>query len=295
MNFLIAIGSKEYSGPTLKLGMRVARAFGANVTIAYVGEKIGAFSTSEVRLAQENLDKWDVDRPGVDVLGWAWDFLAKNDYLSDDVVNEGFGENRIVQTDDDRCELHLEGSRSDELDLILRYGDIISQLRDEVSRSNIDVTIIGGSRKRRMAHDLIQYIDSSIFVVNEYNPDQDYRVLLAVNEAANTKKAVKFGVRVASAFQLGVDMLTVDESSIFADDNTSAAAWAEKIMRRSNTAYNLKMESGSFVEKAVSAASDNHIIVIGASQKSPLAKFFRGSKPLEILKSCHCPVLIVKQ
>ena len=90
-------------------------------------------------------------------------------------------------------------------------------------------------------------------------------------------------------------MLTVDESSIFGDDNTSAAAWAEKIMRRSNTAYNLKMESGSFVEKAVSAASDNHIIVIGASQKSPLAKFFRGSKPLQILKECHCPVLIVKE
>ncbi len=295
MNFLIAIGSKEYSGPTLKLGMRVARAFGANVTIAYVGEKIGAFSASEVRLAQENLDKWDVDRPGVDVLGWAWDFLAENDYLSDEVVDEGFGENRIVQTDDDRCELHLEGSRSDNLDLILRYGDIISQLRDEVSRSNIDVTIIGGSRKRRMAHDLIQYIDSSIFVVNEYNPDQDYRVLLAVNEAPNTRKAVKFGVRVAQAFELGVDMLTVTESNMFGDDNRASADWAEKIMRRSRTKHTVKIESGSFAEKVVSEASDNHIIVMGASQKSPLAKFFRGSKPLKILKLCSCPVLIVKQ
>jgi nucleotide-binding universal stress UspA family protein len=295
MKFLIAIGSKEYSGPTLKLGMRVARAFNADVTIAYVGEKISSFSTSEVLMAQENLDNWEVNRRGVDVLEWAHEILKERKYITAEESAEGIGANSLVQTDDDRCEVFLEGTQSDEVKLILRNGEIISQLRDEVSRSEIDVTIIGGSRKRRMAHDLIQYIDSSIFVVNQYNPDQNYRVLLAVNDAANTRKAVKFGVRVAQAFELGVDMLTVEESTIFGDDNKVSTGWAEKIMRRSNTKFTVKNESGALTDIVVSEASDNHIIVLGASQKSPLAKFFRGSKPLKILKSCSCPVLIVKQ
>lgn len=295
MKFLIAIGSKEFSGPTLRLGMRVARAFKADVTIAYVGEKISPFSTSEVRLAQENLDKWDVNRPGVDVLEWAFQFLAENNYLSEKMTQEGFRENKLVQTDDDRCEVFLEGTQSDEVALILRNGEIISQLRDEVVRSEIDVTIIGGSKKRRMAHDLIQYIDSSIFVVNQYKPEQDYRVLLTVNDAPNTRKAVKFGIRVAQAFKLGVDMLTVSETSIFRDGYRASSDWASKLIRRSGINHEVKMETGSFAEVVVSLASDNHIIVLGASHRSPLAKFFRGSKPLRVLKSCSCPVLIVKQ
>jgi hypothetical protein len=90
-------------------------------------------------------------------------------------------------------------------------------------------------------------------------------------------------------------MLTVEESTIFGDDNKASTGWAEKIMRRSNTKFTVKNESGALTDIVVSEASDNHIIVLGASQKSPLAKFFRGSKPLKILKSCSCPVLIVKQ
>lgn len=294
MNFLIAIGSKEYSGPTLKLGMRVARAFGANVTIAYVGEKIGAFSASEVRLAQENLDKWDVDRPGVDVLEWAFQFLAENEYLSNEMVKEGFGENKLVQTDDDRCELLLEGAYSDELNLILRYGDIISQLRDEVSRSNIDVSIIGGSGKRRMAHDLVQYIDSSIFVVKNFQPDQDYKLLLSVNDAPNTRKAVKYGVRVAQAFELNVTALTVSETSLFREGYTASSEWASKMLRRSGIDHEAKLEGGKFHEIVVSLAGDDHIIVMGSSTKNPLIKFFQGSKPLKIMNACQGPILIVK-
>lgn len=146
-----------------------------------------------------------------------------------------------------------------------------------------------------MAHDLIQYIDSSIFVVNQYKPEQDYRVLLTVNDAPNTRKAVKFGIRVAQAFKLGVDMLTVSETSIFRDGYRASSDWASKLIRRSGINHEVKMETGSFAEVVVSLASDNHIIVLGASHRSPLAKFFRGSKPLRVLKSCSCPVLIVKQ
>ena len=109
MKFLIAIGSKDYSSPTLELGMRVAKAFNAAVDIVYVGEKISAFSTSEVKLAQENLDNWEIDRKGVDVLQWAYEYLVENKYIRSDPENSDFNTDKLVQTDDDRCEVHLEG------------------------------------------------------------------------------------------------------------------------------------------------------------------------------------------
>ncbi len=148
MKFLIAIGSKEFSETTLELGMRVARAFKASVTIVYVGEKISAFSTSEVLMAQENLENWELDRQGVDVLEWAYNYLVENDYISSSAEKEGFIGDKLVQTDDDRCEVFLEGKHTQEVGLILRNGDIIQQLRDEVKRSEIDVTIIGASKKK---------------------------------------------------------------------------------------------------------------------------------------------------
>ncbi|HIM73912.1 MAG TPA: universal stress protein [Candidatus Marinimicrobia bacterium] len=294
MKFLIAIGSKEYSEPTLELGMRVAKAFNAGVTIVYVGEKISAFSTSEVQLAQENLENWELDRQGVDVLEWAYEYLINHDYITSSGDIEGFTGEKLVQIDDDRCEVYLEGNHTQEVGLILRNGDIINQLRDEVKRGEFDVTIIGASKKRRMIHDLIQYIDSSIFVVKNYQREKHYKMLLAVNDAPNTKKAVKYGVRVAQSFDLYTTAVTISSTADFREDYKKASAWADKFLRRSGVEYETRLEHGKFTETMNAIATDNHIIVMGSSTKSPLVKFFKGSKPLKVCEECNCPALIVK-
>ncbi|HBN45481.1 MAG TPA: universal stress protein [Candidatus Marinimicrobia bacterium] len=294
MKFLIAIGSKEFSETTLELGMRVARAFKASVTIVYVGEKISAFSTSEVLMAQENLENWELDRQGVDVLEWAYNYLVENDYISSSAEKEGFIGDKLVQTDDDRCEVFLEGKHTQEVGLILRNGDIIQQLRDEVKRSEIDVTIIGASKKRRMIHDLIQYIDSSIFVVKNYDRKRTYKMVLAVNDAPNTKKAVKYGVRVAQAFDLEINALTISNTKEFRDNYKKASAWADTFLRRAGVKHSINLEYGKFIETINLIAGDDHIIVMGSSTRSPLTKFFTGSKPLNVCEKCNCPALIVK-
>ena len=66
MKILIAIGSKEFSKPTLNLGMKVAQAFNAKTTIIDVGEKISEFSSQLVELAQDQMESWDFDPH----LGW---------------------------------------------------------------------------------------------------------------------------------------------------------------------------------------------------------------------------------
>ena len=292
MKFLIAVGSKDYSGPTLELGMRVAKAFNAAVDIVYVGDKINAFSTSEVILAQENLVNWELDRQGVDVLQWAYEYLVENKYIKSE--SDEFNTDKLVQTDDDRCEVHLEGRTTQEVGLILRNGDIIQQLRDEVKRSGIDVTIIGASKKRRMIHDLIQYIGSSIFVVKNYDRDRDYKMLLAVNDAPLTKKALKYGVRVAEAFDLEVNAITTSNTNEFRTNYTNASKWADKFLRRAGVKHSVNMVNGKFLKVMNETAGNDHLIVMGMSLRSPLAKFFKGSKPLNVCEQCDCPALIVK-
>ena len=294
MKFLIAVGSKEYSESTLRVGMQIAKSFQAAVTIVYVGPKISDFSLPHVRLAQERMEEWDFDRPGVEVLEWAFNFLAKNDYITSTTIESGFPKNTLVQTDGNRCDVYLQGTISADVNLILRNGDIISELRDEVARGGFDVTIIGGSQKRRMAHDMIQYIDSSILIVNKYNPDKTYGLLLPVDDSRKTPQAVKYGVRVAQAFGIKVDLLTVSKTNKFGKGYRNAAKRAAKMMRRMGIEYENHFKHGDPAVVIRETAGNDHIIVMGTSTKNPIAKFFMGSKPLQVMESNPCPILIVK-
>lgn len=294
MKILIAVGSKEYSAPTLHVGIKVAKAFNASTTIVDVGEKVSEFSTKVVGLTQERMESWDFERPGIDVLEWAFSYLAEKQFIEPKLIEAGFPKNLLIQKDGRRAEVYLKGTVCDEVNLILRNGDIIAELRDEVYTENYDVMIIGGSGKRRMAHDLIQYVDSSIFVVKNFDPRQEYRILLAVDDSSGTKMAIKYGVRVAQAFGIGVDLLTISKRDHFGDGYKKAAMKAAKFMHRSGIEAKSVFKVGDPAKTIVQTAGKNHIIIMGASTRSPLKKFFTGSKPLDAMEKCQCPILIVK-
>lgn len=294
MKILIAVSNKEYSGPTLRVGIRVARAFKASTTIVDVGEKVSEFNTKVVGLSQERMESWNFDRPGVDVLEWAFEFLAEKKFIEPTEVEAGFPKNTLVDTGGNRSEVYLKGTICEDVNLILRNGEIISELRDEVAGHQYDVTIIGGSKKRRMAHDLIQYIDSSIFIVNQFNLDQPYKILLAVDDSKGTRKAVKYGARVAQAFNIDVDILTISKTDHFGEGYKNAAERAAKFIRRCGINYKNIYKVGDPSEVIKAVAGNNHIIVMGTSTRNPLKKFFKGSKPLKVMENCQCPILIVK-
>tara|TARA_B110000444_G_scaffold51376_1_gene47388 strand:- start:1128 stop:2012 length:885 start_codon:yes stop_codon:yes gene_type:complete len=294
MKILIAISSKAYSGETLSVGMKIGKAFNASTTIVDVGEKINQFSMKEVDMVQERMDSWDIDRPGVDVLEWAFEYLAEKKLIKTNTIEAGFPKNTLVETGGGRSEVFLEGTFCEDLNLILRNGDIVEELKNEVQSHGYDVTIIGGSGKRRMSHDLTQYINSSIFVVNNYKSNQTYRLLLAVDNSVGTKKAVKYGIRIAQALDIEVDVITVSKTDEFKDDYKNAADWASKFLRRSNINHKNIFLNGNPSELIAREAGDNHIIVMGSSNKNPLKTFFQGNKPLKVLENSQCPILIVK-
>jgi len=294
VKFLIAIGSEKYSEPTLQVGMKVASAFNASVTVVKVGSRISEYSASYVKLAQERMDEWDFDKPGVEVLEWAFNFLAESQYITTSTVETGFPKTTLIEKGKNRAEVYLQGTTGSDVSLILRNGDTISELKDEVSIGQFDVTIIGGSQKRRMSHDLIQYLDSSIFVVYQYDQKKSYKLLIAVDDSPHTEKAVKFGARVSQAFDVNVDLVTVLKTGSFNSGYQHAADRAKKLMRRMGIQYETHLLKGDPIDVIKKTAGDDHIIVMGASTKNPLIKFFTGSTPLKIMKNCPCPVLIIK-
>ena len=294
MKILIAIGSKQYSKPTLHLGMEVAEAFKAKTTIIDVGEKVSEFSSQLVELAQDQMESWDFDPPGVDVLEWAFNYLSDNNLIDSKQIETGFPKNRLIVDGEDRKLVYLSGTVCEDVNLILRNGDIIAELREEVQYGNYDLTIVGKSQKRNMSHDLLQYINSSILVVNQYDNEKFKRVLLPINIEGGSMKAAKYGIRVALAYDIGIDIFTVSNDQTSINDENKQVDKIKKIIRRSGVEYVHEKEQGDAVEKVIEKAGDDKIIVMRSSDMSPLKRYFKGSIPLSIMNRCNVPILIVK-
>ena len=294
MKILIAISSKKYSSQTLEVGMSVAKAFTAKTTIVDVGDKINQFSLKEVGIAQERMESWDLDRPGVDVLEWAFDFLSKNEFIEKNEIESGFPKNTLIQRGGRRSEVFLKGTVCDDVSLILRNGEIIEELISEVQKEVYDVTIIGKSQNSKKDYELSQYIDSSIFIVNNYKPDRNYKILLAINGSSGTKKAIKYSVRIAQAFNIGIEILFISKDNVSESNLKTIGEWAAKFLRRNEINFMSSYEVGD-AKKIINKKSDkNHILIMSFESSNPLKTFFKGNTPLKILKDTQSSVLIVK-
>ena len=294
MKILIAIGSKEFSKPTLNLGMKVAQAFNAKTTIIDVGEKISEFSSQLVELAQDQMESWDFDPPGVDVLEWAFNYLSENNLIDVTQLETGFPKNRLIEDGEDRKMVYLSGTVCEDVNLILRNGDIISELRDEVQHGKYDVTILGKSRKRNMSHDLLQYINSSVLIVNNYDNQKFDKILLPLNDADGMMKVAKYAIRVAMALDVGINIFTVINEKSLHQERSYIIKKVIKLIRRSGVQFTNEEEKGEVVSQIIKKADKNKIIVMKASNMSPIKRYFKGSVPLSVMNESDVPILIVK-
>ena len=294
MKILIAIGSKEFSKPTLNLGMKVAQAFNAKTTIIDVGEKISEFSSQLVELAQDQMESWDFDPPGVDVLEWAFNYLSENNLIDVTQLETGFPKNRLIEDGEDRKMVYLSGTVCEDVNLILRNGDIISELRDEVQYGKYDVTILGKSRKRNMSHDLLQYINSSVLIVNNYDNQKFDKILLPLNDADGMMKVAKYAIRVAMALDVGIDIFTVINKKSLNQERSYIIKKVIKLIRRSGVQFTNEEKEGEVVDQIIKKADKNKIIVMKASNMSPIKRYFKGSEPLSVMNESDVPILIVK-
>ena len=294
MNILIAIGGKEYSKPTLDLGMKIANSFEASTTIAYVGKKISQFSEKDVSVVHQNLDDRELYRPGVRTLEWAYDFLESKNYIKKKDSNINFSDHLIIDEENSRMRVILKGSHSNKIDLILRTGEIIDQLKTEVERNNHDITIIGGGGNNGMHHKLVQFIDSSVMVVKNYSVNKKYKILLPVNNSLGSNKAIEIAQQFAKSKKMAVEIITVLENKPSDEKLKSILKRTQKKFTNSGIKNSAIILEGDPVQTVVKYAKDDSLVMLGVSPKNPILKYFFGSKPISIAQQCNCPVLIAK-
>jgi len=293
VNILIAIGGKEYSKPTLDLGMKIANAFEATTTIAYVGKKISQFSEKDVSVVHQNLDNRELYRPGVRTLEWAYDFLESKKYIKKD-NSIAFNDHLLIDEENSRMRVLLKGSHSNKIDLILRTGEIIDQLRSEVETSNHDITIIGGGGNKGMHHKLVQFIDSSVMVVKNYSVNKKYRILLPVNNSMGSNKAIQIAEKFAKSKKLSIEIITVLENKPSDEKLRTILRKTEQKFTNAGIKNTATILEGDPVQTVVKYAKDDSLVMLGVSPKNPFLKYFFGSKPISIAQQCNCPVLIAK-
>ena len=68
------------------------------------------------------------------------------------------------------------------------------------------------------------------------------KILLAVDDSPGTAKAVKYGVRVAQAFNIKVELITISKDKHLVEENKKASDYAAKMMRESEVTRMLKPE-----------------------------------------------------
>ena len=293
MKILIAIGGREFSKPTLDLGMKIANSFKSSTTIAYVGKKISQFSEKDVSVVHQNLDDRELYRPGIRTLEWAYDFLISKKYIEEKDSNK-FNDYLLVDEENSRMKVLLKGQQSDKIDLIMRTGEIIEQLKNEVETNKHDITIIGGGGNKGIHQKLVQFIDSSVFVVKNYSVNKKYRILLPINESKGSDMAIETAINFAKSYKLDVEIVSVPEGKKSIEEVEKILLKTKDKFLKNKIKASTKLISGSAVNSIVNHAKDDSIVILGVSPKNPILKYFFGSKPLSIAQKCNCPVLITK-
>ncbi len=294
MKFLLAISSSKYSGPTLKVGALIAQAFGAELNIVYVGEKPKEIHEGPIDLTRSNLSKWNIYHPGVDVLEWAFKELKQICSDNNELKHAEFNPDHIKQ-ERNRFKVILPNSKGCNVQLILREGELIQELRDELQIDDYALTIIGGSQgKRKMSHDLIQFLPSSIFVARGLDVNKKYKLLLLVDDSEATKRSIIFGAKIAKTEAWEVRTLTVSKNKRFGPGYSGAAKEAKKYLEKKGLSVEQFFLTGDPVTTFVDFAGDDHILIMGASTANPIKKMLFGSKPIKTLERTTGPILIVK-
>jgi len=289
MKFLIALkNTTDESKNILEIGCKIAEGFSADLTICYIGKQSRALIEGDVNLARQTLSEWNIYHPGLEVLEWAFKILKDKGFAPDSEFNI---ENLVE--DKGRIRMVIPKTTNYQIRLVLREGDLLSELNKEVKHGGCDIVIMGFPNRKRMTNKISQFLDTSIFFVKNFNPDWNYKILLCVDDSRATKRAVILSTRISKQFDAEIISLTVSKTSFFGKGYRNAHTWAERYLKRVGIPFEPKLISGNPVDVFVKEAGEDHIIIMGKAKGNEILKFILGSKPIHTAQRANCPVLLV--
>jgi nucleotide-binding universal stress UspA family protein len=289
MKFLIALkNTTDESKNILEIGCKIAEGFSADLTICYIGKQSRTLIEGDVNLARQTLSEWNIHHPGLEVLEWAFNILKEKGFAPDSKFNI---ENLVEEKG--RIRMVLPKTTNYQIRLVLREGDLLSELNNEVKHGEFDIAIMGSPRRKRMTHKMAQFLDTSIFFVKNFKPSWDYKILLCVDDSRATKRAVILSTRISKQFDADVISVTVSKTSFFGKGYRNAHTWAERYLKRGGIPFESKLLIGNPVDVFLDEAGEDHIIIMGKAKGNEILKFIFGSKPIHTAQRANCPVLMV--
>ena len=289
MKFLIAIkNKKDESKNILDIGCKIAEGFSADLTICYVGKQSKALIEGDVNLARLSMAEWNIYHPGLEVLKWAFNILKDKGFA----LETEFDVKNLVE-ENGRIRLVLPKTTDNQIRLVLREGELLSELNQEVKYGVYDIAIIGSPRRKRTTQKIAQFLDTSIFFVKNFNPNWNYKILLCVDDSRATKRAVILSTRISKQFSADISSVTVSKTSFFGKVYRNAHLWAERYLKRLNITFESKFIHGNPVDVFIKEAGEDHIIIMGKAKGNEIMKFLLGSKPIHTAQQANCPILLV--
>ncbi len=292
MRFLVGIkDTLEETLSTLRIAAKIANGFSADISVIYIGNKPKEIMASEVAMVRKSLSDWQIYHPGLEVLHWAFNALKNFGFLAGDAP-EFKPENLLEEKG--RFRMILPEASGEKIRLILREGNLLDELKKETETRDYELAVIGASEDKRKIHKLIQFLDTSVLVVKNFQANLEYKVLLCVDDSRATRRAVIFGARTARHLDAEVEVITVSKRKDFGKGYLNAHKWALKYLRLQKIRHSASLVNGNPVDAFLKKAGRDHIIVMGKGTQNEFLKFFRGSKPIHTAQLADCPVLVVK-
>ena len=289
MKFLIAIkDNSEESKHIMDVGCKIAEGFSADLTICYVGNKSKALIEGDVNLARLSMEEWNIYHPGLEVLKWAFNILNEKQFVSETT----FDEKNLVEKNG-KIHFNLPKTKKYQIRLVLREGDLLSELNQEVKDEKFDIAILGSPSRKRLIQKLAQFVDTSLFFVKNFNPHLNYKIILCVDDSRATKRAIILCARISKQFNAKIKSITVSKKSSFGQDYRNANIWSKKYLERQNLPLETKLLIGNPVDVFIREANEDHIIIMGKAKGNEFIKFIFGSKPIHTAQKANCPVLLV--
>jgi nucleotide-binding universal stress UspA family protein len=115
-----------------------------------------------------------------------------------------------------------------------------------------------------------------------------------LNDADGMMKVAKYAIRVAMALNVGIDIFTVINKKSLNQEKSYNIKKVIKLIRRSGVQFTNEEKEGEVVDQIIKKADKNKIIVMKASNMSPIKRYFKGSVPLSVMNESDVPILIVK-
>jgi nucleotide-binding universal stress UspA family protein len=301
LKFLMCTDGEEYAEAAIRFGGGLAKKLNADVSVLHVRPPISSSDRVQLTTARKKLGEWNLEIPGVEYLTRA------KEILTDVGLTKVFPEEKKVSRAfregvDGATELHLVGSRGENVRLRLREGHPVDEILEEAKVGDYDLIIVSsrGHQEGFAGH----FVGSTALRVSDLAPcsvliakniREENNFLLCTDGSELSEKAEIAGAEMARVLGGKVTILSVAEEEARREEAVRLIRRAEMILAQMGIEAEPLVRVGRPSEEIIDEAEDHDIVVMGSSGSSAVKKFFLGSVPLKVIEYGKCPVLVVRE